>query len=559
MSERTVVTRLVGRDQMSDASNSAARSSSKLGAALGKVGGVMKAGLAGGAALAAGGVALLGKWVVDGVKGAISYQTVLAKTAQVIKTTGGEARVSVNGVKDLAAQLETLSGVDEELIINSQNVLLTFTNIKNVGKDRIFDMATKSALDMSVALGSDLQGASIQVGKALNDPIKGVSALSKVGVSFTEKQKDVIKSLVKTGDTAAAQKIILAELNKEFGGQAAAAGKGFEGTMARLQDVIADTGREVGQALLPKLTEAAQWLGDKIPLAVDDFKAGWSGAGKGASTEIGALADSLHRLSDQMSAIGSQAGDVKGNGFVKFAHSAIGALTTVSEGFELLGVNWRSVTLTISKWNDTVAINFDKMINNIQAAGAKLPGPLGDDFRKMRDEGKARINELQAQLNKTNTKIAQNRIQSLEIQLRHLGRQKPTPKVNANIAQARAEIAKITARLRGIKDEYVNVFVQEIRRDEVRAGLGTGRALGGPVMPGRPYVVGDGPMNRPELFVPRQSGKIVSKVGTGGGGDTYNIYASGLDAASVGDAVVQALKSRPAGSAKIPASAVAGR
>jgi hypothetical protein len=559
MSERTVTTTLVGRDRMSQASDSAARSSSKLGGVLGKVGNVMKAGLAGGAALAAGGVALLGKWVVDGVKGAISYQTVLAKTAQVIKSTGGAAKVSVGGVKDLAAQLETLSGVDEELIINSQNVLMTFTNIKNVGKDRIFDMATKSALDMSVALGSDLQGASIQVGKALNDPIKGVTALSKVGVTFSDKQKDVIKSLVKTGDTAKAQKVILAELNKEFGGQAAAAGKGFEGTMARLQDVIADTGREVGQALLPKLTEAAQWLGEKIPIAVEDFKNGWSGAGKGASTEVGALADSLRRLSEQLSRVSGQAGEVKGNGFIKFAHWGIDAMTTLSESMELLGVNWHAVTLTISKWNDTLAINWSKMINNIVTEGAKLPGPMGKHFKRIRDEGTARIRELQTKLNSTNTKIAQNRVQSLEIQLRHLGRQKPTPKVNANIAQARAEIAKITARLRGIKDEYVNVYVSEIRRDEVRAGLGTHRANGGPVMPGRPYVVGDGPMNRPELFVPRQSGKIMSKVGGGGGGDTYIINVSGVGEQALGDAVVRALKARPAGAARIPASAVGGR
>ena len=76
------------------------------------------------------------------------------------------------------------------------------------------------------------------------------------------------------------------------------------------------------------------------------------------------------------------------------------------------------------------------------------------------------------------------------------------------------------------------------------------------MMPNRPYVVGDG--GRPELFVPRQSGNLLSHVPTGGG-DTYNIYASGLDAQSVGDAVVKALKARPAGAARIPASAVAGR
>jgi phage-related minor tail protein len=63
--------------------------------------------------------------------------------------------------------------------------------------------------DMSVALGTDASGSAIQLGKALNDPIKGVAALQKVGVSFTESQKEQIKTLVETGDTLGAQKIIL--------------------------------------------------------------------------------------------------------------------------------------------------------------------------------------------------------------------------------------------------------------------------------------------------------------------------------------------------------------
>lgn len=558
MADRTITTDLIGRDRTSSAFNSAGRSAGRLGGVLGKVGNVMKAGVAGGAAVAAVGIGLLGKFVIDGVKSAASYQKVLAKTEQVLKSTGNTAGTSVDGVKSLSAELETLSGVDEELIINSQNVLLTFTNIRNVGKNRIFDQATKSALDMSVALGSDLQGASIQVGKALNDPIKGVTALSKVGVTFTDKQKDVIKALIKTGDTAGAQKIILAELNKEFGGQAAAAGAGFEGTMARLQDVIGDTGREIGTALLPKLTEAATWMGKKLPIAVQDFKDGWKGTGSGAGSEIGLLAASLQRLSGQLAGLNKEAGGVNGNGFVKFAHWAIDSLTTVSEGFELLGANWHVITGTINKWSQTVAINFQKMVNNIAAAGAKLPGPMGRHFKRIRDEGIARVNELQGKLNQTNTKLAQSRLQALEIQLRHLGRQKPTPQVFAKTQQAQREIARIQAKLRGIRDEYVNVFVSEVSRDRATAGR-AGRASGGPVSAGTAYNVNE--RGLPEVFVPSASGRIypLGPVGVGGGGrggDIYYITVMGAGDRQLGDAVVKALKARPAGSEKIPAAAV---
>lgn len=215
----------------------------------------------GGAAV--GGVLALGKAFKDGVAAADYYTNVSLKTAAVIKSTGNQAHISVKGVQTLAANLESLGTTDEELIINSQNVLATFTSIRNVGKDRIFDEATKSALDMSVALGTNLQGASIQVGKALNDPIKGVSALSKVGVSFTQDQKDVIKSLVTTGKTAEAQKVILKELNKEFGGAAKAAGSGFSGAVFRAKDAIGDLQRDISMKALPALTKIADWVTDE--------------------------------------------------------------------------------------------------------------------------------------------------------------------------------------------------------------------------------------------------------------------------------------------------------
>src|SRR3954468_1031542 len=104
--------------------------------------------------VAVGGIAALGAAMVKGVKDATAYQSLGLKTAAVIKSTGNVAHISVKGVQTLASQLESLSGVDETLIINSENVLATFTKIRNdTGKGNdIFNQATKAALDMSTAL-----------------------------------------------------------------------------------------------------------------------------------------------------------------------------------------------------------------------------------------------------------------------------------------------------------------------------------------------------------------------------------------------------------------------
>lgn len=254
MSENSLVWNFIGKDKISNVAEG-------VGTKLGSVG--KGIGLAfGGAAVA--GVALLSAKLVQGVKDAASYQTISNQTAAVIKSTGNAARVSVAGLQAMAGSLESMSGVDEELILHGENVLLTFTNIRNsAGKGNdVFNQATAAALNLSTALGTDMQSASIQVGKALNDPIKGVTALQRVGVSFTAQQKEQIAAMVKSGDTMGAQKLILGELNKEFGGAAKAAGQGFAGSMARVKDAVDDAFRAVGQRLLPYITQLANWLAD---------------------------------------------------------------------------------------------------------------------------------------------------------------------------------------------------------------------------------------------------------------------------------------------------------
>lgn len=179
------------------------------------------------ATLALGAIVKVGKDALDSVA---RIERINAQTSTVIQSTGRAAGVSAKHVENFTGKLEGLTATEAESIQEGANVLLTFTNIRNgVGKtNKIFDKSVRVVTDMSRALGTDLKAQSIQVGKALNDPIKGISALSKVGVSFTAQQKKQIESLTKSGKTMKAQKIILAELNKEFGGS----GKAFAGTTA---------------------------------------------------------------------------------------------------------------------------------------------------------------------------------------------------------------------------------------------------------------------------------------------------------------------------------------
>ncbi len=203
----------------------------------------------------------------DSVAEARESNRVAAQTAQAIKSTGGAAKVSAEEIGRLSDALARKTGIDDEQIQSASNMLLTFTNIRNeAGKGNdIFNQSTSILADMSKVFKTDVSGAAVQLGKALNDPIKGISALTRVGVTFSDQQKDQIKNFVETGRVADAQKVILAELNKEFGGQAAAQATASD----RLKVTIGNIKEQIGNVLIPIIDKVAGFLADRLPGAID--------------------------------------------------------------------------------------------------------------------------------------------------------------------------------------------------------------------------------------------------------------------------------------------------
>lgn len=196
------------------------------------------------------GVAKLGGSIMGLTEDAKAAQLVMAQTNSVIKSTGGAAGLTADQVADLAGSLSKVTPFEDEVVQSAENMLLTFTKI---GKD-IFPQVTETVLDMSQALGQDTSSSAIQLGKALNDPIKGVTALQRVGVTFTAQQKEQIKAMVESGNVMGAQKVILAELQTEFGGSARAAGETFAGKLAILNTQIGNVKEAIGNALIPVLS-----------------------------------------------------------------------------------------------------------------------------------------------------------------------------------------------------------------------------------------------------------------------------------------------------------------
>jgi hypothetical protein len=212
--------------------------------------------------LAGFGVSLGVEKIVDGFKDVVGAgrdaNKNLALTRQVIKTTGGAAGVTAEQVDGLATSISEKTGIDNDQILSGARLLLTFKDIGNQAgaNNDIFNQATGIVQDMSVALGQDAKSSAIQLGKALNDPTKGITALQRVGVSFTAQQRAQIKAMAASGDTLGAQKIILGELSSEFGGAAEAAAT----NSGKLSAATEDLREKAGQKLIPVIDSLSGFL-----------------------------------------------------------------------------------------------------------------------------------------------------------------------------------------------------------------------------------------------------------------------------------------------------------
>lgn len=163
-----------------------------------------------------------------------------------LRSTAGAIGLSRKELDALATSLSRVTAFDDDAITGAEALALSFTNI---GKD-VLPQAIEAAMNMSVALGEDLNSAMMKVGRALNDP----SGLKAMKVMTTD-QKELAKQLFETGDVMGAQAVILEALGRAYGGQARSEAKGFEGQMKQLSVEAHNLMEVIGGALMPAIND----------------------------------------------------------------------------------------------------------------------------------------------------------------------------------------------------------------------------------------------------------------------------------------------------------------
>jgi len=201
------------------------------------------------ATAALGGLAVAGAKMVAAGEQAATANARIEQIATSMGLFGNETQVVTNRLVDLANEQARLTGVNQNTIKESQALLLTFKDIASSADEvgGAFDRATQLTLDMASAGFGSVTDNAKQLGKALNDPIAGLTALRRSGIQFTKAQQDQIRTLVESGNVLEAQTMILEEIENQVGGTAAATANSTD----KMKVAFSQASESIGMALLP--------------------------------------------------------------------------------------------------------------------------------------------------------------------------------------------------------------------------------------------------------------------------------------------------------------------
>jgi hypothetical protein len=519
------------------------------------------------------------------IPAAIESREALGQVNAALASMGPVAGKTAAQLQKAATQLESLSTFDDDDILKKVTAnMLTFGNISG----QAFDRAQLAAVNLSARLGQDLQSSAIQVGKALNDPIKGLQSLSRVGIQFTEAQKAMIKNMVETGNMAGAQGIILGELERQFGGAAAAARKASP--TADMQQAWRNFQETVGEMALKVLPPLTSFLTRLVGIfnGLSPATQTWVIGIVALSAALGPVLlvlGSVISIGGQMIPLIMGLTKVWAALKVALVAARIAALATLPAlvpfliplaalaaavgAVYLAWKHWDKITAVVARmvsgvtgWLKKLAAPFNWVRNQAKVVGdaflrlydrvvghsyiPDMVDEIGDHMGRLQDNMVAPAQAAVAATEAAFAGMDANGPATMLERLPTLAEQANAAMKNVamdgirSLAEGLTAVVMGTAKLGDMFRQVAQQIIAELIRIQIQkmlmqvagslfgmpsAGAGIpGLATGGPVMSGRPYIVGE---RGPELFMPRGSGEIIPNHALGGGKSPVNIYMSG--------------------------------
>jgi phage-related protein len=408
------------------------------------------------------------KFGKDALAAGEAADTANSRIQQINESMGlfGESTAGVNqSLIKYAEATARATGVDTNSIKATQAKLLTFKELAATA-DQLggnFERTTKAAIDLGAAGFGTAELNAVALGKALNDPIKGISALTRNGITFTESEKERIKVLVESNKIGEAQNMILKAIETQVGGTAEATANATD----RMRVGFTQVEERIGLALLPVLEKFTSFMLDKVFPAFEEY-----------------VAPAVQKLVDLFS---NESGGL-GNSLSNIFNLIKGIVLPIFEG---LVSAFNKIKSAITKNNDELEPFFN-LIKGIAEFAVKYLAPaisevLGAAFKVLGGIISGIVTVFAKLVSGINATV--NAVKALASAL-----------ANSVVGKA----------VSGIASGIGSVF-------------GGGRAQGGSVTGGTPYLVGE---RGAELFVPQSSGSIVPNSSLGGG-TTINLTVNG--------------------------------
>lgn len=221
-----------------------------------------------------GALAALGVTLYIGEHRMKKMEEVTAVTEARLESTRGRAHATKESIEGLTKSIQDKTGIDRLQLQASANTLMMYGNVRNAvgaGND-IYNQAIHTVAELG-RTNEDYGAKAKALGKALNDPAKGVGILARAGVGLTAVQKEQIKTLAEHGHQLEAQKLMLKDVNEAVGPVAEKMGQTLDGALGRAKLAFEDMALSVLETALPSLMKLADVVTRLMPIVGAAFKA----------------------------------------------------------------------------------------------------------------------------------------------------------------------------------------------------------------------------------------------------------------------------------------------
>jgi hypothetical protein len=258
----------------------------------------------------------------------------VVKTMGLFGTQSGDV---ASRLIEMADATELATGVDGDLIMAAQAKLATFKELaKTAGTTGgAFDRATQASVDMAAVFGGDASNYAVQLGKALEDPEKGLAALKRTGALTTSQIKAISEEFAATGNRAKAFDQVLKAIETQVGGAANATASG----MSRIKVSIGQMLEEVGKPMAEVFSQFAADVAAMTPQIVASLSSLAPKIREVGSTLAAALSEGLAGDTSRLVKIGELIGESVALGFkVALTRGFLEATESASRAIENLPV-----------------------------------------------------------------------------------------------------------------------------------------------------------------------------------------------------------------------------